>query len=366
MALEYINSAELPSNLDTAIKHLAKLKPADPYFELIANLTPHTTAPKILSDEIIPPPPSSSSDLNRTNSNSNTPDEIPIIYSPIDNETIGSLHTASVFYKNETSDVSTFFVNEFSEQVKEYTQCKINWLAGTQGNSQDVPKAFTVIQNSSASKIKFFDRVFLSSKNNIGDVYTKLSEAQFAAIPKPKGTNQEIIRRLSQTRNRLSGALENVAFEKIDNIFDNIGKNINVEEGDFVVWQAAPQCFNVDKNKYEYMQGQLKTAVEMIDIYADIIKRYPFIKYIINPFREEHAEQQQRLVEKLSEQELEVCIKSDDEVEEVGQSNEKANILSVTSDSKIHCKSSLNWFHQKPDTYKLVLMDALSNYSKYT
>ncbi|KAK2099052.1 Enolase 4 [Saguinus oedipus] len=45
------------------------------------------------------------------------------------------------------------------------------------------------------------------------------------------------------------------------------------------------------KGKYEVMMGTYKNAVEMVDLYVDLINKYPSIIALIDPFRKEDFEQ---------------------------------------------------------------------------
>ncbi|XP_074195093.1 enolase 4 isoform X1 [Rhinolophus sinicus] len=49
--------------------------------------------------------------------------------------------------------------------------------------------------------------------------------------------------------------------------------------------------FHRSKGKYEVMTGTHKTAAEMVDLYVDLIGKFPSIIAIIDPFRKEDAEQ---------------------------------------------------------------------------
>ena len=45
--------------------------------------------------------------------------------------------------------------------------------------------------------------------------------------------------------------------------------------------------FSQDKGKYEMVQGMLKLADDMIEVYADLINRYPAIIALIDPFKKQ-------------------------------------------------------------------------------
>ncbi|XP_019580810.2 enolase 4 isoform X2 [Rhinolophus sinicus] len=54
---------------------------------------------------------------------------------------------------------------------------------------------------------------------------------------------------------------------------------------------AAHELMDYSKGKYEVMTGTHKTAAEMVDLYVDLIGKFPSIIAIIDPFRKEDAEQ---------------------------------------------------------------------------
>ncbi|XP_009008589.1 enolase 4 isoform X3 [Callithrix jacchus] len=54
---------------------------------------------------------------------------------------------------------------------------------------------------------------------------------------------------------------------------------------------AAHELLDYSKGKYEVMMGTYKNAVEMVDLYVDLINKYPSIIALIDPFRKEDFEQ---------------------------------------------------------------------------
>ena len=56
-----------------------------------------------------------------------------------------------------------------------------------------------------------------------------------------------------------------------------------------------------DKGKYEVTNGGQKTADDMVELYKDLIARYPALIMIIDPFRKEDREQWPKLCELISE-----------------------------------------------------------------
>ncbi|XP_073934330.1 enolase 4 [Castor canadensis] len=54
---------------------------------------------------------------------------------------------------------------------------------------------------------------------------------------------------------------------------------------------AAHELMDYSKGKYEVMVGTYKAAAEMVDLYVDLINKYPSIIALIDPFRKEDSEQ---------------------------------------------------------------------------
>ena len=275
MALEYLYKNKLPENLDAAVKHLGSEKPRDLYSGLIETLKIHTSPAEIISEEVIPPVENEESTPNV--SGTETPIEYPTIYSPLNFETVGSNYNLLVNHENKDVTISTFFTGELTEEVKNYAKAKVDWLSVlSKFDLSEVPIAVNLLTNTGfATKVKCLDRLFIYSKSRVyGEAYNKLSDAQFAATGKPKGSNNDAIKKWTSGRNRLTGSLEMCQFDKIDMIFDVLNKNsavIFAEEEDFLVWEV--NCsFNGDKGKYEPVQGGLKQPNEMVDFYAWFLK----------------------------------------------------------------------------------------------
>uniref|UniRef100_A0A8C9A9A3 Enolase 4 n=1 Tax=Prolemur simus TaxID=1328070 RepID=A0A8C9A9A3_PROSS len=54
---------------------------------------------------------------------------------------------------------------------------------------------------------------------------------------------------------------------------------------------AGHELMDYSKGKYEVMMGTYKSAAEMVDLYVDLINRYPSIIALIDPFRKEDSEE---------------------------------------------------------------------------
>ncbi|KAF6108528.1 enolase 4 [Phyllostomus discolor] len=50
---------------------------------------------------------------------------------------------------------------------------------------------------------------------------------------------------------------------------------------------AAQDLMDYNKGKYEVVTGMYKNATEMIDLYVDLINKFPSIVALIDPFRKE-------------------------------------------------------------------------------
>nr|XP_027786104.1 enolase 4 [Marmota flaviventris] len=63
---------------------------------------------------------------------------------------------------------------------------------------------------------------------------------------------------------------------------------------------AGHELIDYSKGKYEVMAGVYKSASEMVDLYVDLINKYPYIIALIDPFRKEDAEQWDSIYNALS------------------------------------------------------------------
>uniref|UniRef100_H2YM27 phosphopyruvate hydratase n=1 Tax=Ciona savignyi TaxID=51511 RepID=H2YM27_CIOSA len=64
---------------------------------------------------------------------------------------------------------------------------------------------------------------------------------------------------------------------------------------------SAHDIFDYDKGKYDISTGALKTADEMVDLYKDLVSRYPSLIMLVDPVRKEDREQWSKLCEVVSE-----------------------------------------------------------------
>jgi len=361
MALEYLYKNQLPEKLDAAVKQLGLEKPRDLYSGLIDNLSCHALHAEIVSEHVTPPSETEETIQNSTSTES--PIEYPSIYSPLNYETVGSNYVLTVNHKNQDTEIPTFFTGEISDNVKNYGKAKVLWMSQSNPDCNEVPIACTLLTNTGiGTKIKCLDKIYLHSKTGVyGEAYSKISDAQFSATAKPKGSNSDAIKKWISGRNRLTGSLEICQFDKVDMVFDALSKNsasVFVGEDDFLVWES--NCsFNADKGKYEPFTGGLKQPNEMVDFYTDLLKRYTFIRYLIQPFQPEHGEQLEALKQKLEDQAIKCTVL--EKTDELGQAEKTSKILSITNENKIHCRQALKWWFHEEDLekrYDVVLMDA--------
>ncbi|CAO2585963.1 Enolase 4 [Lemmus lemmus] len=77
-------------------------------------------------------------------------------------------------------------------------------------------------------------------------------------------------------------------------LIQGICSNLGVELGmslHLAINCAAHELMDYSKGKYEVMVGTYKSMAEMVDLYVDLINKYPFIIALIDPFRKEDSEQ---------------------------------------------------------------------------
>ncbi|XP_007935115.1 enolase 4 [Orycteropus afer afer] len=88
-----------------------------------------------------------------------------------------------------------------------------------------------------------------------------------------------------------------VSFDTIEQpilLIQGICANLGLELGTnlhLAINCAAHELMDYSKGKYEVMTGTLKSAAEMVDLYVDLINKYPSIIALIDPFRKEDSEQ---------------------------------------------------------------------------
>ncbi|XP_049710613.1 enolase 4 isoform X1 [Elephas maximus indicus] len=88
-----------------------------------------------------------------------------------------------------------------------------------------------------------------------------------------------------------------ISFDTIEQpilLIQGICANLGLELGTnlhLAINCAAHELMDYSKGKYEVMAGTLKSAAEMVDLYVDLITKYPSIIALIDPFRKEDSEQ---------------------------------------------------------------------------
>ncbi|XP_076782031.1 enolase 4 isoform X1 [Arvicanthis niloticus] len=76
----------------------------------------------------------------------------------------------------------------------------------------------------------------------------------------------------------------------IQGICSNLGLELGVNVH-LAINCAGHELMDYSKGKYEVMVGTQKSAAEMVELYVDLINKYPFIIALIDPFRKEDSEQ---------------------------------------------------------------------------
>ncbi|KAL1787940.1 enolase 4 [Sigmodon hispidus] len=76
----------------------------------------------------------------------------------------------------------------------------------------------------------------------------------------------------------------------IQGICSNLGLDLGISLH-LAINCAAHELMDYSKGKYEVMAGTYKSAAEMVDLYMDLINKYPSIIALIDPFRKEDSEQ---------------------------------------------------------------------------
>ncbi|XP_051002816.1 enolase 4 [Acomys russatus] len=76
----------------------------------------------------------------------------------------------------------------------------------------------------------------------------------------------------------------------IQGICSNLGLELGISLH-LAINCAGHELMDYSKGKYEVMVGTYKSAAEMLDLYVDLINKYPYIIALIDPFRKEDSEQ---------------------------------------------------------------------------
>ncbi|XP_054437207.1 enolase 4 [Pteronotus mesoamericanus] len=88
-----------------------------------------------------------------------------------------------------------------------------------------------------------------------------------------------------------------IAFDTIEQpllLIQGICANLGLEMGTnlhLAINCAAQELMDYSKGKYEVATGTHKNAAEMVDLYVDLINKFPSIIALIDPFRKEDSEQ---------------------------------------------------------------------------
>ncbi|NWV14143.1 ENO4 Enolase, partial [Ptilonorhynchus violaceus] len=121
--------------------------------------------------------------------------------------------------------------------------------------------------------------------------------SQEAESKKGKAQNSEkkalplILKKISHL-GCLTTACDNL--EQLIFLMQIVCKNIGLELGTDIYLAincAAHELMDYDKEKYEILTGTFKSPDEMVAMYVEMIKKYPFIIALIDPLRKEEREQ---------------------------------------------------------------------------
>ncbi|XP_077992460.1 enolase 4-like [Glandiceps talaboti] len=142
-------------------------------------------------------------------------------------------------------------------------------------------------------------------------------------VPQPGKPMDEAIKQICNIYNQVGKALftkfgvvsKNVndlgcympTYDKPEQALDLIQESMTqlgltpAEDFHIVLHCAAHEMFDMDKGKYEITTGVFKGPDDMVEVYNDLITRYPAIIAIIDPLKKQDAEPWLKLSEKLSE-----------------------------------------------------------------
>nr|CDS29453.1 enolase protein ENO4 [Hymenolepis microstoma] len=124
---------------------------------------------------------------------------------------------------------------------------------------------------------------------------------EIAILPTTANENGEVlIEALSKLRTE---EIEVANLEKIEQALEFVvqflkDRELDAEFSISIEFQPY-SAYNEKRGKYELSKGTLKTADEMVDIYLGLVRSYPQIKRIVNPFRTEESKVWMKLNEKL-------------------------------------------------------------------
>ncbi|XP_048647238.1 enolase 4 isoform X3 [Marmota marmota marmota] len=130
-------------------------------------------------------------------------------------------------------------------------------------------------------------------------------------IPHPGLTTKQGVEMLLEIRKQINKVMELPPPPKVETKKGHNGSkrgqgicaNLGLELGTnlhLAINCAGHELIDYSKGKYEVMAGVYKSAAEMVDLYVDLINKYPYIIALIDPFRKEDAEQWDSIYNALS------------------------------------------------------------------
>ncbi|KAG6937455.1 enolase family member 4, partial [Chelydra serpentina] len=171
-------------------------------------------------------------------------------------------------------------------------------------HNQDLPKELTVplpmvtllsCGKSSSGKLKLMKEVMLipPTELTVKQGIERLLEIQkqMMRLLDPVGKGPSVLKRISHLGCLITGC---DSLEQPLSLMQTACKNLGLELGIHVhlaINCAAHELMDYTKGKYEILTGTLKSPDEMVDMYVDLINKYPSIIALVDPLRKEDDQQ---------------------------------------------------------------------------
>ncbi|XP_065264646.1 enolase 4 [Emys orbicularis] len=169
---------------------------------------------------------------------------------------------------------------------------------------QDLPKELTVpppmvtllsCGKSSSGKLKLMKEVMLipPTELTVKQGIERLLEIQkqMMRLLDPVGKGPSVLKRISHLGCLITGC---DSLEQPLILLQTACRNLGLELGidvHLAINCAAHELMDYTKGKYEVLTGTLKSPDEMVDMYVDLINKYPSIIALIDPLRKEDGQQ---------------------------------------------------------------------------
>uniref|UniRef100_A0A674JRU6 Enolase 4 n=1 Tax=Terrapene triunguis TaxID=2587831 RepID=A0A674JRU6_9SAUR len=171
-------------------------------------------------------------------------------------------------------------------------------------HDQDLPKELTVpppmvtllsCGKSSSGKLKLMKEVMLipPTELTVKQGIERLLEIQkqMMRLLDPVGKGPSVLKRISHLGCLITGC---DSLEQPLILLQTACRNLGLELGidvHLAINCAAHELMDYTKGKYEVLTGTLKSPDEMVDMYVDLINKYPSIIALIDPLRKEDGQQ---------------------------------------------------------------------------